>query len=87
MNALEISSLTKIYGTNYALKELTINIEAGRVYGLIGPNGAGKTTAMSIIATLLAPDGGTALVGGHNVVKEPAQVRSLIGYMPDFFGV
>lgn len=87
MNAIEISSLTKVYGNNFALKDLNLNIETGRVYGLIGPNGAGKTTAMSIIATLLSPDGGTAFVGGHNVVKEPAVVRRLIGYMPDFFGV
>ncbi|SHE73180.1 ABC transporter ATP-binding protein [Desulforamulus putei] len=87
MNAIEIKSLTKVYGTNYALREFTLNIEAGRVYGLIGPNGAGKTTAMSILATLLAPDGGTATVGGYDVVKEPAAVRRLIGYMPDFFGV
>lgn len=87
MKAIEISSLTKVYGRNYALKDLSLNIEAGCVYGLIGPNGAGKTTAMSIIATLLAPDAGTALVGGHSVVKEPAVVRRLIGYMPDFFGV
>lgn len=87
MNAIEIQSLTKIYGANYALREFTLNIETGRVYGLIGPNGAGKTTAMSILATLLAPDGGTAILGGYDVVKEPAAVRRLIGYMPDFFGV
>ncbi|MEW6066475.1 ABC transporter [Desulforamulus profundi] len=87
MNAIVIKSLTKIYGSNYALREFSLNIEAGRVYGLIGPNGAGKTTAMSILATLLAPDGGTATVGGYDVVKEPALVRRLIGYMPDFFGV
>ncbi|WP_003543611.1 ABC transporter ATP-binding protein [Desulfotomaculum nigrificans] len=87
MNAVEIKSLTKRYGENCALRDFTLNIEGGRVYGLIGPNGAGKTTAMSIIATLLAPDGGTVLVGGHDVVKEPTAVRRLIGYMPDFFGV
>ena len=87
MNAVEIKQLTKIYGSSYALRDFTLTIEAGRVYGLIGPNGAGKTTAMSILATLLAPDGGTAAVGGHDVIKEAAAVRRLIGYMPDFFGV
>lgn len=87
MNVVEIKSLTKIYGNNYALRDFTLNIEAGRVYGLIGPNGAGKTTAMSILATLLAADGGTATVGGHDVIKEAVAVRRLIGYMPDFFGV
>ncbi|CCO07434.1 ABC transporter ATP-binding protein [Desulforamulus hydrothermalis] len=87
MNAIEMKNLTKIYGHNYALRDFTLNIETGRVYGLIGPNGAGKTTAMSVLATLLAPDGGSATVGGHDVVREPAAVRRMIGYMPDFFGV
>jgi len=87
VNIVEIKGLTKKYGSNYALRDFTMNLEAGRVYGLIGPNGAGKTTAMSILATLLRPDGGSASVGGHDVVKEQAAVRRLIGYMPDFFGV
>ncbi|RYD04175.1 ABC transporter [Desulforamulus aquiferis] len=87
MNAVEINNLTKIYGTNYALQGFNLNIEAGKVYGLIGPNGAGKTTAMSIMATLLAPDGGAVSVAGFDVLKEPASVRRAIGYMPDFFGV
>ena len=87
MKAVTIEALTKIYGTNYALRDFSLEIESGRVYGLIGPNGAGKTTAMSIMATLLAPDRGTAVVGGYDVMKQPAQVRRLIGYMPDFFGV
>lgn len=87
MNAVTIASLTKIYGNNYALNDFTLNIESGRVHGLIGPNGAGKTTAMSIVATLLTPDQGTVTVGGYDVAKEPREVRRLIGYMPDFFGV
>lgn len=87
MNAVTIASLTKIYGNNYALNDFTLNIESSRVHGLIGPNGAGKTTAMSIVATLLTPDQGTVTVGGYDVVKEPREVRRLIGYMPDFFGV
>lgn len=86
-NAVEIKELTKIYGSNCALRNFSLNIETGRVYGLIGPNGAGKTTAMSIMATLLSLDGGSVSVAGYDVASEPASVRRVIGYMPDFFGV
>ena len=87
MNSVEIKGLTKVYGNNYALRDFSLNIPRGQVCGLIGPNGAGKTTAMSILATLLAPDGGSAAVNGYEVMSEQAKVRRLIGYMPDFFGV
>ena len=59
----------------------------GEIYGLVGPNGAGKTTTMRILATLLAPTAGEALVCGIDVTADPVAVRRLIGYMPDFFGV
>ncbi|GAB6181550.1 ABC transporter ATP-binding protein [Desulfotomaculum defluvii] len=87
MNSVEIKGLTKIYGSNHALRDFSLNIPKGQVCGLIGPNGAGKTTAMSILATLLAPDGGSATVNGYDVMSEQARVRRQIGYMPDFFGV
>lgn len=87
MNAVEIKGLTKVYGNNYALRDFSLNVPRSQVCGLIGPNGAGKTTAMSILATLLAPDGGSAAVNGYDVMSEQAKVRRLIGYMPDFFGV
>jgi ABC-2 type transport system ATP-binding protein len=70
-----------------ALKGLTLEIEKGTVFGFVGPNGAGKSTTMSILATLLAPTSGKAYVGGYEVTKNPREVRKLIGYMPDFFGV
>ncbi|MFZ5631934.1 MAG: ABC transporter ATP-binding protein [Bacillota bacterium] len=84
---ISIKGLTKRFGRTVALDGLSLEVEKGSVFGLIGPNGAGKTTAMSILATLQLPDGGTATVGGRDVVADPAGVRSLIGYMPDFFGV
>ena len=70
-----------------ALKGLTMEIEKGTVFGFVGPNGAGKSTTMSILATLLAPTSGKAYVGGYEVTQHPREVRKLIGYMPDFFGV
>lgn len=70
-----------------ALKGLTLEIDKGTVFGFVGPNGAGKSTTMSILATLLAPTSGKAYVGGYEVTRHPKEVRRLIGYMPDFFGV
>lgn len=84
---IRLKGVTKRFGNITALDNLTLEIRAGLVYGLIGPNGAGKTTAMNILATLLLPDAGTAWVEGRDVEREPEEVRSRIGYMPDFFGV
>lgn len=84
---LEIKELTKNYGAFTALDHLTMSIGGGEIHGFVGPNGAGKTTTMRILATLLAPTSGTAVLEGVDVVKHPKEVRRLMGYMPDFFGV
>lgn len=84
---IRTENLTKRYGKMEALKGLNLVIEKGSVFGFVGPNGAGKSTTMLILATLLAPSGGRAFVGGYEVTKHPKEVRQLIGYMPDFFGV
>ena len=84
---IEIRDLTKIYGQFTALHELSMTVARGTVFGFVGPNGAGKSTTMSILATLLAPTSGSAKVGGYEVTEKPKEVRKLIGYMPDFFGV
>lgn len=84
---VEIKGLTKRYGDLYALKNLDLDIEQGSIFGYIGPNGAGKTTTMTILATLLRPTSGQAMVCGIDVVKNPSSVRPNIGFMPDFFGV
>ncbi|MGG3883158.1 ABC transporter ATP-binding protein [Brevibacillus panacihumi] len=84
---IQIKNLRKRYGKMEALKGLTLEIEKGTVFGFVGPNGAGKSTTMSILATLLEPTSGHAYVGGYEVTKSPKEVRKLIGYMPDFFGV
>ncbi|MFB3880309.1 MAG: ABC transporter ATP-binding protein [Armatimonadota bacterium] len=84
---IEIKGLTKKFGALTAVNELSFRIERGDAFGFVGPNGAGKTTTIKMLATLLMPDGGSATVNGHDVVKEPEAVRACIGYMPDFFGV
>lgn len=84
---ISITELTKKYGNFIALDALTMEIDKGTVFGFVGPNGAGKSTTMSILATLLSPTSGTAKVGGYDVTEKPKEVRRLIGYMPDFFGV
>jgi ABC-2 type transport system ATP-binding protein len=84
---IETSDLTKVYGELHAIKHLDIKLEAGDVFGFIGPNGSGKTTTMKILATLLNPTWGEAYVCGYSIYTRPKEIRRLIGYMPDFFGV
>ena len=84
---LILDRLTKRYGDFTALDGLSLEIADGCLHGFVGPNGAGKTTTMRILATLLKPTSGTASVNGADVVKNAAEARRNIGYMPDFFGV
>src|SRR5713226_1527156 len=84
---IEARDLTKMYGELYALDRLTVVLERGDVYGFIGPNGAGKTTTMRILATLLTPTWGEATVCGYSIYNGAKDIRRVMGYMPDFFGV
>jgi ABC-2 type transport system ATP-binding protein len=84
---IETRDLTKTYGDLYALNRLTLKLDKGDVYGFIGPNGAGKTTTMRILATLLNPSWGEASVCGYSIYNGAKDIRRVIGYMPDFFGV
>lgn len=84
---IEFVEVTKRYGDFAALDGATLEIANGSITGLIGPNGAGKTTSMEIVASLLNRDGGRVRVGGYDPETNAAEVRALVGYMPDFFGV
>ena len=79
--------LTKKYGDTYAIRAIDLDLGRGDLFGFIGPNGAGKTTTMRILSTLLTPTWGEAYVCGHSVHTQPKEIRRLVGYMPDFFGV
>ena len=81
MALIELRKISKAYGTVTALRELDLTVPEGCLYGLLGPNGAGKTTAMRILATLLAPDSGSVLIGGVDVLSQPRAVRQLMGYV------
>jgi len=76
--AVEAEGLVRSFGTTRALDGLDLRVPAGTVYGVLGPNGAGKTTAVRVLATLLRPDGGTARVFGHDVVRDADAVRSRV---------
>jgi ABC-2 type transport system ATP-binding protein len=84
---IETRKLTKCYGSLIAANEIDLKLDEGDVFGFIGPNGSGKTTTMRMIATLLNPDYGEAYVCGKSIYTEPQEIRRLVGYMPDFFGV
>jgi ABC-2 type transport system ATP-binding protein len=84
---VETRGLVKRYDDEVAVAGVDMRVGAGEIFGLVGPNGAGKTTMMRILATLLAPTAGEALVTGIPVQADPIEVRRRIGYMPDFYGV
>lgn len=86
MPMIETVNLTKRYGEFVALDALNLSLEAGDCYGFIGPNGAGKTTTIKILATLLKPSSGQAMIDGLTVGFQNRQIRPLIGYVPDFMG-
>ncbi len=71
----------------YAMRGSVLDLHQGDLFGFIGPNGAGKTTTMRIIATLLTPTYGEAYVCDQSIYTNPKEIRSLVGFMPDFFGV
>ncbi|MEM3464814.1 MAG: ATP-binding cassette domain-containing protein [Candidatus Bathyarchaeia archaeon] len=76
---IQIMNLTKKFGNLVAVDHLNLDVEEGEILGLLGPNGAGKTTTILMIATVIKPTDGTALVGGYDVRKDPDKVRELLG--------
>ena len=84
---IEVTGLTKVFGTTRAVDNISFTVAEGDVYGFIGPNGAGKTTTIRILSTLLEPTAGSATVDGHCVRNYPDRVRMVVGYMPDYFDV
>ena len=86
MAMIETINLTKRYGDLIALNNLNLTVREGDCFGFIGPNGAGKTTTIKILATLLKPSSGQAMIDGLTIGYQNRQIRPLIGYVPDFMG-
>ncbi len=84
---LKTEALTKTYGTHTALDHLDLVVHRGEVFGYIGPNGAGKTTTFRILAGLLDPTGGKAVIDGKDVTGDKDLIKQVVGYLPDNFGV
>ncbi|CAB49582.1 ATP-binding cassette domain-containing protein [Pyrococcus abyssi] len=79
MYAIEVENLVKKYGDFTAVKGISFKVKKGEIFAFLGPNGAGKTTTVHVLTTLLKPTSGKAIVAGHDVVKEPQEVRKKIG--------
>lgn len=86
MEILQVQNLTKSYGQGLAVDHVSFQVHADEIFALIGPNGAGKTTTIRMISTLITPTQGDALVVGHSIITQPAQVRRNISYLADEAG-
>ncbi|MBQ3065728.1 MAG: ABC transporter ATP-binding protein [Clostridia bacterium] len=80
---IEVKNLTKRYGDNLAVNNVSFTVEKGKIYGFLGPNGAGKSTTMNIITGCLAATSGTVVINGHDIFEEPVEAKKCIGYLPE----
>ena len=80
---IQLNNISKSFDSVHAVKNLSITVRKGEVFGLVGPNGAGKTTTIKILTGLLRPDDGNVTIGGHNIVDDPIKAKSIFGYVPD----
>ncbi len=81
--SIEVNRLTKIFGEQKAVNEISFSVAKGQIAGFLGPNGAGKSTTMKIITGYLQQNNGTASVCGINVNEQPIEVKNKIGYLPE----
>ncbi|MCD8077181.1 MAG: ABC transporter ATP-binding protein [Lachnospiraceae bacterium] len=80
---IEVKNLTKKYGEHLAVDNLSFTVKDGQIYGFLGPNGAGKSTTMNIMTGYLGLTDGQVLINGHDILEEPEEARSCIGYLPE----
>lgn len=80
---IEVTNLTKRYGSYTAVDRLSFRVEKGQIYGFLGPNGAGKSTTMNLLTGYLAPTEGTVLIDGKDIQREPEEAKRHIGYLPE----
>jgi ABC-2 type transport system ATP-binding protein len=80
---ISLAGISKSFRGSFAVRDLSVTVNDGEVFGLVGPNGAGKTTTIRMLTGLLIPDTGNIIIGGHDIVREPLEAKSLLGYIPD----
>ena len=80
---IQVKNLVKKYGGHVVVDDLTFTVEQGKIYGFLGPNGAGKSTTMNIMTGYIAADGGTVVIDGHDILKEPQKAKACMGYLPE----
>lgn len=80
---IEVNGVTKYYGTNKAVDNISFTVDRGEIVGFLGPNGAGKTTTMRMITGYLFPDQGSIRVAGHDIIRNPVEAKKNLGYLPE----
>jgi len=83
VNTIEVKNISKIYGKQRALADVSFSIGKGEVVGFLGPNGAGKSTMMKILTTYIKPTYGSAFISGHDVLEQEREVKKIVGYLPE----
>ena len=83
VSLIEVQHLSKAYGNQIAVEDLSFTIPRGQIYGLLGPNGAGKSTTMNILAGCLAATEGEVHIDGYDIFEDAAKAKSRIGYLPE----
>ncbi len=80
---ITLDNIGKSFDGMYAVRNLSITVGSGEIFGLVGPNGAGKTTTIKMMTGLLSPDEGDIIIGRYNITEEPINAKSILGYVPD----
>ncbi len=80
---IEISNLVKRYGKNYAVNDISFNVEKGEIVGFLGPNGAGKSTTMNILTGYLSATSGSVRIAGYDILENPMEAKKHIGFLPE----
>lgn len=85
--AIQLNELSKSYGSQTVVSNLSFGVERGEIFGFLGPNGSGKTTTIKMLCALLKPSSGTATINGYDIITQPQQVRESVGYMSQHFSL
>src|SRR3954466_12738053 len=85
--AIDVKGLNKSFGAKHVVRDFSLQVKRGEIYGFLGPNGSGKTTSIRMICGLLKPDSGSGTCLGHDVIRETAAIKREVGYMTQRFSL